>query len=601
MADGGQIGAGLAVGIGGGIIQGLMMRKQRQHAEEQKQLAGELSVLTLALKQAQDTGNTQAAGMIFDHLGRIESAKDKDTKQIISQFQPLMKALIGGGASEFTPDAGAVKRDIAATAQRAQGDPNAPARKSLPEDDRPPLFQSEDQQQERALSSKAKLEHGREAKIQALVDRGFSREKAEAVMQQAQTTEQKRPPQEGTLGSFILEKIADEEAVVGHRLSANERLKVTSSARKEWGELGRQGKEALNSLPPTLKERVSEILGAQGIMNPTEDQIKSALPEASKALQAEAKEKAKAVEVRVNAAAAAAGVSGGTGMTTFDASRPDPATANTVDPRIGATPNSLWQDAIDFTFTGNVKGLPMMASKGVQGNYRMAIRSKSAAMATLSGHTTTELRQEWNKNQKILGTMAPRYGQLKASATTAKENIELVNQQSDKVARSGSKMVNRFQQWTRREVLTGDPELAQFEEYLYTAAREYARVTTGAAASIGHLPVSAAEKADQLINAAQSPAVLSKVLEGMQRDMDNVTRPYAAEIANASQTVADFFKAVYGEEEPAAAHSAGGQRGAGNNTALAPGTRGTVQGQSAVWDGTGWLPAAEWDKTHKGK
>jgi hypothetical protein len=74
--------------------------------------------------------------------------------------------------------------------------------------------------------------------------------------------------------------------------------------------------------------------------------------------------------------------------------------------------------------------------------------------------------------------------------------------------------------------------LTKFETYVYTAAREYAKVTSGGAASAQGLTDAAAREAEKLLNTAQSPRAFAAAVQAMRDDMANVQKNYQAQVAN---------------------------------------------------------------------
>jgi hypothetical protein len=88
--------------------------------------------------------------------------------------------------------------------------------------------------------------------------------------------------------------------------------------------------------------------------------------------------------------------------------------------------------------------------------------------------------------------------------------------------------------------------LTQFEVYIYTAAREYAKVVSGSAASVAGLTDSAGREASKLLNAAQSPEAFAAAVQAMQNDMANVVKNQQKQLAGVSGTIANFFGAVNG-------------------------------------------------------
>ncbi len=188
----------------------------------------------------------------------------------------------------------------------------------------------------------------------------------------------------------------------------------------------------------------------------------------------------------------------------FSAAPPDPKTANRVDPRTGLTPSALHQNAQVFALEGKLPSMGM-GGKGPVTAARMAIQNKAGAIAQAAGVDLPTVQQEYKNNQAVLNNLMPKYKMLVSSADTANKNIQQALDQSANVPRTGSPMVNRFEQYALGHTLTGDPELTKLETYIYAAAREYAKVTGGSYMSASELSNAGAKKAEELLNAAQTP------------------------------------------------------------------------------------------------
>jgi hypothetical protein len=270
-----------------------------------------------------------------------------------------------------------------------------------------------------------------------------------------------------------------------------------------------------------------------------------------------------------------------------DATRPDPATANVVSPKTGLTPNAEYQAAMTYALEGK------MPSQGF-GNSpraaaaRSAVQAKAGALAAAAGVDLPQLQAEYRANSGALTKLLP---QAKATATfanTATDNLDLALAQSDQVARSGSKLANRYLQWIQGE-LTPAKGLTQFETYIYTAAREYAKVTNGAAMSAAGLSDSATREAGHLLNATQSPEAFAAAATAMKNDMANVLGEQSKTLAGVSETLGNFFSAVNGGG-PVQGRSAPTAPGAGD-AAGGPTTGGTMRKFGALYrfDGTHWI------------
>ncbi len=129
----------------------------------------------------------------------------------------------------------------------------------------------------------------------------------------------------------------------------------------------------------------------------------------------------------------------------------------------------------------------------------LAVKAKEADIMNAYGLTPVDIataKQQFKgmsaANTKLLSTAAFN----KVYLATATDNLNLALEQSVKVPRSGAKIVNNYTNWAKGN-FTPSGDLAEFETYIYTAAREYAKVTSGGAMSASGLTDSAAKEASR--------------------------------------------------------------------------------------------------------
>lgn len=274
---------------------------------------------------------------------------------------------------------------------------------------------------------------------------------------------------------------------------------------------------------------------------------------------------------------AAAAMAGGPQSPIVD-SRPDSTTGNQIDPATGLTKNAIYQNGLVYALTGRAPNLGFGNNPRVA-NTRAAIQNTAAALAGAAGTDLPTLQAEYAANKASLLKMIPKFQQTDAAMNTADDNLALAQQQSNAISSTGSPIANRYLRWADGETLTGNPAVTKFETYIYTAAREYAKVTSGSAASITGITDTAAKEAGKLLNAYQTPAAFQAATDAMRADMQNVQHENMAEINKTSSVIANFLGSStgfgpVGPTTPASPHPVG--------------TRGTI-GQTPVWwDGKGW-------------
>lgn len=184
---------------------------------------------------------------------------------------------------------------------------------------------------------------------------------------------------------------------------------------------------------------------------------------------------------------------------------------------------SLYNAAID-----SMLGVPSVTGSRLPAGAAIAIQDKKADIMNAYGLSELDVNAARAQmkgisaaNTALLGTAAF----TKTYAATADDNLKLALDQSDKVARTGAKIVNNYKNWITGN-FTPAGDLSEFETYIYTAAREYAKVTSGGAKSAQGLTDSAQKEVDKLINASQSPEAFKQVVTAMRNDMNNVIKNF---------------------------------------------------------------------------
>jgi hypothetical protein len=222
---------------------------------------------------------------------------------------------------------------------------------------------------------------------------------------------------------------------------------------------------------------------------------------------------------------------------------PDAATGNKPDPNLGGlTPTGVYQAGMEYALTGKMPSLGLGA-KGAVKAQRAAIINQGGALAQAAGVSIPEVQAAYNGNKAALQNINIFAGRTDIAAQTADKNLQLALEKSGSVPRSQMPAANRFLLWAKGQL--GDKDIPQFQLYVYTAAREYAKVVSGSAASTQGLTDTANQKVDQLVSAAQNPAQFAAVVQGMQNDMQNVQDAQREEVAQRLATVSPVLGRFY--------------------------------------------------------
>lgn len=162
-----------------------------------------------------------------------------------------------------------------------------------------------------------------------------------------------------------------------------------------------------------------------------------------------------------------------------------------------------------------------------QGAAGMAARAQfynavanAAEAKGLSGQALAARKAGSTAAQSALTKITTLTAATKAAEKAAISNLDLAYKLGQQYERTGYPTANRFTNWLNGQV--GDAQLSAFETALYTGAREYAKVSSGAAGSVAGLTDSATKEAERLVNAAMTQGQLKSTLDTMKADMKNV-------------------------------------------------------------------------------
>ncbi len=258
--------------------------------------------------------------------------------------------------------------------------------------------------------------------------------------------------------------------------------------------------------------------------------------------------------------------------TQFSSQRPDPATANVTDRSTGLTPNSIYQDGMFYAVSGSLPpGSRAMAAMPAQ----LAVRNTANAMMAAAGVNPAELRAEYAGAKASTRKLMDRYQFNSSAAQAAMDNLRQAETLGQQVARTGVPIVNRYEQYVTSMIGgTSLPGLSAYEAALYSGVREYAKVATGSAGSVAGLTDAATAEVERLLNASQTPAQFSAVIDFIEMDMENSLRPMRQQIAGASDvgpSMKQFMEFVSGKPLTTAAPGA-----------LAPGEKLAADGVSVL-------------------
>jgi hypothetical protein len=151
---------------------------------------------------------------------------------------------------------------------------------------------------------------------------------------------------------------------------------------------------------------------------------------------------------------------------------------NTIDPNINNTPNAVYQDAITYMESPNpsqaLSGMGF-GQKTAVSNYRMAVKSKAAAMAQALGKSELEMRTMFKANSAATTQIVQRVGKIEATAQALQAQFPRLSQLADQVKSEGVQLQESDIQAGSAYVLqhTGSVNASNYVELLQTVRGDY--------------------------------------------------------------------------------------------------------------------------------
>ena len=176
-------------------------------------------------------------------------------------------------------------------------------------------------------------------------------------------------------------------------------------------------------------------------------------------------------------------------------------------------PEVLTQAAAQFNFNGK---LPSIGS-GVQAEVnKIAILTEAAKT-----NPTDAIQKELNKSYTpALSMLAKQEQQVTSYVKTFDKNIDLARDQVDKIAKTNVPVINKWLLNPYQRSLTDDPELKALNIYVSSIQAEFAKIQSGAMGNTATADA-AIKRANDTINAADSPKAFLAALDAMQAESRN--------------------------------------------------------------------------------
>ncbi len=176
------------------------------------------------------------------------------------------------------------------------------------------------------------------------------------------------------------------------------------------------------------------------------------------------------------------------------------------------SPEAIKQGADLYRTTGQLPALGM-------GSSGATARGQIMNEAGRSGGNIADNKADYKAQTGSLSGLQKQYDNVMAFERTASSNLDVANELSKQVDRTGSPIINRWILAAKGQI-QGDPDTRKFEAAVQTAANEYAKVVTNNGAS-GSVTDSARREYERILNSADSPQAFDAIVQLMKREMGN--------------------------------------------------------------------------------
>lgn len=190
-----------------------------------------------------------------------------------------------------------------------------------------------------------------------------------------------------------------------------------------------------------------------------------------------------------------------------DANRKASTSTTTVDP------NTLQGMLNVYKATGVLPALGM-GNSPLRAQFYAALGGADGSTIVNDAQTTKAVRAGLTTAYK---TQQNQLAANKTSIGTLDKQLELAKGYSDQVSRSDSPLVNKYLIAAKTGVF-GDPQTTALNNIVTTAAYEFAKILSGASASVAGVSVSSGEDAKNLLNSAMSKGQFNEVLGLMKKE-----------------------------------------------------------------------------------
>jgi len=236
----------------------------------------------------------------------------------------------------------------------------------------------------------------------------------------------------------------------------------------------------------------------------------------------------------------------------------DPAPPNPTDPKsnaidqtTGLSPNSIYENAIEYAFTGKTPALGLGNASQTRAA-RDAIQNKAGAIAAAAGTTFPQLQALYKSNEAAATQTVERLARVESVSQAMTLNIPRLAQLADQVKAEGIDITEADLQATQAQIESkfGSGPAASYIELINTMRSDYSAMQSGLAGSRG----------GQFF-AAQAADAIPIGLSGQQYQQIGQTIQLSAQ--NATQAINGETQTLLGISGGLQAQVPGGTSGAG--------------------------------------
>ena len=200
--------------------------------------------------------------------------------------------------------------------------------------------------------------------------------------------------------------------------------------------------------------------------------------------------------------------------------------------------------AEQYLTTGTLPSFGMGANGAAMKAEILTTAAQLANDAGLSGSYVGLQQASYKASKDALTQQTKQYTANKTMEGKVNNTLDLAEAIAPKVLRSGSPVANRYSQYIAGQQLSGDPNLVQFENHIYEAVTDYAKILSGSAGSVAGISDTARTEAQKLLDASMTPEQFSAAVAAMRMNMTATMKAYESTIAGLKNNISTSVDTV---------------------------------------------------------